>query len=102
MPKKPKKQTLKLGNLGKLSKQLAKCKTKNCKQYLNESNKIRKEIYKAAGWNNKHTKLNTKKKDTKKLNKFERLEKRNNKKLEKCVKKYCKKDFNELQKLLKY
>lgn len=101
MPKKTKKQSLKLGKLGKLSMQLDKCKTKNCKQYLDESNKLRKEIYKAVGWNNKGTKLNPKKRDTKKLNKYERLERINNKKLEECIKKYCKKDLNELKKLLK-
>ena len=102
MPKKTKKLSSgKLGKLGKLSAQLAKCKTKNCKQYLDKSNKLRKEIYKAVGWNSKGTKLNPKKRNTKKLNKYERLERINNKNLEECVLAYCKKDFNELKKLLK-
>ena len=47
MPKKTKK--LSSEKLEKLSAQLAKCKTKNCKQYLDKSNKLRKEIYKAVG-----------------------------------------------------
>ena len=101
MSRKTRKLLSNIKKFGKLSKRLNQCQTKKCKQYIDQSNILRQEIYKAAGWNNKQTKLNLKKRDTKKLNKYERLERINNKKIEECVLTYCKKDSLAIKKLIK-
>ena len=102
MSKTKKRQLHNIKKLVKLSKKLCQCRTKKCKQYIDQSNILRQEIYRAVGWNNKGTKLNPKKRDTKKLNKYERLNRINNKKIEECVLAYCKKDSLALKKLIKH
>ena len=78
---------------------LLKCKTKHCKKLLRKEEQYQENLYLAWGWNKKQTKKISKP-DQKKINKYERLRRQNDKDLEHCVKQFCAAQDNALKKIL--
>ena len=78
---------------------LLKCKTKHCKKLLRKEEQYQENLYLAWGWNKKQTKKISKP-DQKKINKYERLRRQNDKDLEHCVKQFCAAQDKALKKIL--